>query len=195
MRGQLIKIAMLLWFLLIIGENVSAQERLVLLQSTLMKDEQKSINYYLDVETIKVFANSKFQEAWLKKTFSDKKIDLKNVLGETEQKGLETTLETRKDTIKDKNKNKNKIVYQFIHMQFDPVTSKYKVLEVHSFNEWGQTITAMPKLKKNQRKTKDDDATTKPVDWTNICPSTIEEVASRAIYDYIEKNHDRVQYL
>jgi len=195
MRGQLIKIAMLLWFLLIIGENVSAQERLVLLQSALMKDEQRSINYYLDVETIKAFANSKFQEAWLKKTFSDKKIGLKNVLGETERKGSETTLDTREDTIKDKKKDKNKIAYQFIHMQFDPVTSKYKVLEVYSFNEWDQPITELAKPHKRQRKPKENDTATKPVDWTNICPSTIEDVANRAISDYIEKNHDRVQYL
>jgi len=186
----------LLLFLQLGGREVFAQERFVLLNSQLLENEKTIIKDYLDVETVKSFVYSRFQEAWIKRTFLIKEPNLENEAILKNEKGeidSEVSQTKSKKNINRKT-SKNRTAYQLVHMQFDPINSKYKVLEVQSFGENGQAIVDLSKAKEKKNSSKENRISLKALDWTSLFPGTAEEAIGKALSDYIEKNTGRVKF-
>jgi hypothetical protein len=190
---KLIKLTLIVGLLCfsLTGGSACAQERLILLHDSLLQNEDFYFNYYLELATVKSYVRSNLQEAWVKKTFTPKDSPQDN-----KKKRRDRDLKAgNEDDQKKYNRDKTRIAYQRIHMQIDPSHAKYTVLEVQSFNRWGQLLTELPKEKRKSRKVRaEDDDISRPVDWTDILPGTLSAAAGRMISDYLEKNPDQVQY-
>ncbi|MBP2652545.1 MAG: hypothetical protein H6Q73_114 [Firmicutes bacterium] len=143
------------------ADKVSAQASYVLIQS------DEASNFYIDTSRMQLFSKSKFRDGWVKKVFIDN--------GKERSSELDKKSKTKRDKKAKPKENKN-LSYQLVHVQFDPASFKYKVLEIYSFEESGQMIAT----------------DVQQAAWMNICPGSIEEKMLTTMNQYIEQNIDMI---
>lgn len=123
----------------------------------------ESVILYFDNTRIVKYVNSRLQEGWVKKVFTEQdrvvKKKRKASKAEKEQAAL-----------------LKKTSYQLIHQQFDPRNFKYKILEVYSYDAKGKLLASNA----NQSS------------WLTIPVDSIEEKTMLSMSDYIQNNVDKV---
>lgn len=161
MTKPILKTMLLMLVVMGMATHVYAQERFMLVQATSLSV------CTLDTSRIVQYANSKLLDSWMKDQLTER--------------GRVAAKESAKHAkFKDRSETERRLKtsYQLLHLQFDPITFKYKVLEIESYDEGGQLLAS--------------DTALSASGWVPIPADSPEERMLTCISNFMQANADKV---
>jgi hypothetical protein len=125
--------------------------------------------FYLENTRITKYVKSGILDGWVKKVITEKERTLK-------KNNAKKLSKQEKAKEKEINELLKKTSYQLMHLQFDAINFRYKVLESYSYNKESQLLSSETSLS----------------DWVLIPIDSVEEQIMNTMTEYIQNNIDQV---
>jgi hypothetical protein len=125
--------------------------------------------FYLENTRITKYVKSGILDGWVKKVITEKERMLK-------KNNAKKMSKQEKAKEKEVNELLKKTSYQLMHLQFDAINFRYKVLESYSYDKESQLLSSETSLS----------------DWVLIPIDSVEEQIMNTMAEYIQNNIDQV---